>query len=97
MKKKLTLIAFAVIACITMSSCKVSTEQLTKEVKQHMIEEYQKDGSNIEVKDLTLIHKSGNDYSGIAVLESDGEELKCDVEVVYDGDSFQWKVTPMEQ
>ena len=53
-------------------SCGMSTEELQKEVKASIIEELKEDPKyeGVEVIDLSLIHKEGNEYVGILnVLE----------------------------
>ena len=53
-------------------SCGMSTEELQKEVKASIIEALKEDSKyeGVEVIDLSLIHKEGNEYVGILnVLE----------------------------
>ena len=53
-------------------SCGMSTEELQKEVKSSIIETLKEDPEyeGVEVIDLSLIHKDGNEYVGILnVLE----------------------------
>lgn len=53
-------------------ACGMSTEELQKEVKSSIIETLKEDPEyeGVEVIDLSLIHKDGNEYVGIlSVLE----------------------------
>ena len=53
-------------------SCGISTEELQKEVKESIIETLKEDPNYdwVEVIDLSLIYKEGNEYVGIInVLE----------------------------
>lgn len=67
-------------------------ENTTKKI---MVEEFKKQGSNLVVKDLTLVHKSGNEYSGIAECTVDGEAAQYAVKVIYDGNKVQaeWELS----
>jgi hypothetical protein len=89
----------SVTLSILLFSCGKSTEDLTKEVKQSMAAEFEKNEDyNVKIKDLSLIKKTNTEYSGILDTE---ESLKSDpstkaehrysVEVVTDGKTFQWQ------
>lgn len=67
-------------------------EAATKEI---MVEEFKKQGVNCVVKDLTLVHKSGNEYSGIANCKVDGEEAQFSLNVLCDGTNVQaeWELS----
>tara|TARA_A200000113_G_C8660231_1_gene288821 strand:+ start:32 stop:304 length:273 start_codon:yes stop_codon:yes gene_type:complete len=73
-------------------ACALSTEELAKEIKQSMIEQYADSDFDIEVVDFSLVHKGGNEYKGFLELNVDGNEYKRTVEVIYDGDSYSWEV-----
>lgn len=64
MKKLLILLALMLVSC----EQRMSTEQLTKEIKQNMIEHFAEnsDVAKVELVDLSLIHKGGNEYKGVA-------------------------------
>ncbi|MBV6492950.1 MAG: hypothetical protein LDLANPLL_00956 [Turneriella sp.] len=58
-----------------------------------MLETWRKEGLDWRIaKKLLLTHKSNNQYSGIMTLAVDGEATQVIVDVVYDGDSFQWQI-----
>ena len=67
-------------------------EAATKEI---MVEEFKKQGVNCVVKDLTLVHKSGNEYSGIANCKVDGEDAQFSLNVLCDGTNVQaeWELS----
>lgn len=63
--------------------------------KMILINEFIKDkGVLLDIKDMTLIHKVGNEYTGIVKCTIDGEATQFDVNVVYDGSdvlvTWQW-------
>jgi hypothetical protein len=47
---------------------------------------------NIRLKSLTLVHLTGDEYSGLVVVDVSGREEQHDVEVNYDGRKFAWKL-----
>ena len=84
-------IAAAIIVLIIIGSrmggSKISNiEKTTKEI---MVKEYKKDGSNLVIKDLSLTHKSGNEYKGIAECTLDGQNVQFVLDVVSDGKTVQ--------
>ena len=76
---------------------RMSTEELTQEIKQNMIEHFAEndDVANIKLVDLKLVHKGGNEYKGMAdvIIEnpvadllndwSELDILKKNIEVTY--------------
>ena len=64
------------------------TDMLQKEVKNGMIEKMKEKGQTLKVTDFTLVHKDGNNYTGLATCTLDGERIDLDVTVVYDGKSY---------
>ncbi|MFN5331885.1 MAG: hypothetical protein ACK5BR_07635 [Bacteroidota bacterium] len=95
MKSPLKKLALLLILCLTvsLSSCKLSTEELAKEVQVSMEETWDKEGvTGISIQSFTLTHKSGNEYSGILETLEDGESMKYTVEVIYDGENMQWEI-----
>lgn len=76
-----------------LSSCSLSTDELAKEVEISMKETWASEGiTGIEIESFMLTHKSGNEYSGILETKEDGETVKYSVEVIYDGENFQWEI-----
>ena len=77
----------------TFSSCKLSTEELAKEVRISIQETLNEQGTTgISIKDFTLVHESGNKYSGILTTIEDGYEYKYTVNVIYDGNNMKWEI-----
>ena len=60
----------------------MSTEELTQEIKQSMIEHFEDndDVVNIKLVDLNLVHKGGNEYKGHAdvIIENPVADLLND-------------------
>lgn len=93
MKKHLLILLLTFYACET----RMSTEELTQEIKQNMIEHFAEndDVADIKLVDLKLVHKGGNEYKGIAdvIIEnpvadllndwSEQDILKKNIEVTY--------------
>ena len=64
--KKLLVLLLIFISC----EIRISTEELTQEIKQDMIEHFAEndDVTDIKLIDLKLVHKGGNEYKGLADL-----------------------------
>jgi hypothetical protein len=77
-----------------LAGCGVSTETLTKQVRASIEETWAKDHDlkNLRIKSFMLVHKSGNQYAGVLEADADGEALSLNLDVVYDGKTFVWKV-----
>ena len=110
MKKLLFLLLF--IPLVFSCEQRMSTEELTQEIKQNMIEYFAEndDVANIKLVDLKLVHKGGNEYKGMAdvIIENPVADLLNDwseqdilnknvevtysVEVIYDGEMFNWEI-----
>ena len=93
MKQLILLLLLTFYACET----RMSTEELTQEIKQNMIEHFAEndDVANVKLVDLKLVHKGGNEYKGMAdvIIEnpvadllndwSELDILKKNIEVTY--------------
>ena len=91
MKKYLLILLLTFYACET----RMSTEELTNEIKQNMIEHFAENDADIELVSFGLVHKGGNEYKGVidliipnpvADLMNDWSEqdiLKKNIEVTY--------------
>ncbi len=90
--KTIKTLLFAAIIAIALSSCGNSIEEVTKNVKSSMEEEFQ--GKGITIKRLDLVKKAKNEYSGILETSELNGNFKYSVEVVDDGEQFIWKTTP---
>ena len=97
MKKLILLLVF--ISLVFSCEQRMSTEELTQEIKQNMIEHFAEndDVANVKLVDLKLVHKGGNEYKGMVdviienpvadllnnAFENDYLELKKNIEVTY--------------
>ena len=97
MKKLILLLLF--IPIVFSCEQRMSTEELTQEIKQNMIEHFAEndDVANVKLVDLKLVHKGGNEYKGHAdviienpvadllnnAFENDYLELKKNIEYSY--------------
>ena len=66
------------------NNCATNT-QVEKTTKAIMIEKSIENGIVLDVKDITLVHKNGNEYTGIAECEVNGEKVQYSLKVTYDG------------
>ena len=80
MKKLILLLLF--IPLVFSCEQRMSTEELTQEIKQNMIEYFAEndDVANIKLVDLKLVHKGGNEYKGMAdvIIENPVADLLND-------------------
>ena len=80
MKKLIVLLLF--IPIVFSCEQRMSTEELTQEIKQDMIEYFAEndDVANIKLVDLKLVHKGGNEYKGMAdvIIENPVADLLND-------------------
>lgn len=83
-----TFLALALIGC----SPKLTTGELTEVVKTSIEDEVASYGATVQ--SLRLTHKSGNIYSGILETNEPNGEFTYTVEVIYDGENFQWEIIP---
>jgi hypothetical protein len=71
----------------------MSTGQLAKEVQKNIVETWSENGITLRVtKDLLLVKKSNTEYSGLMTVSAFGETEQLTVNVIYDGESFSWKI-----
>lgn len=90
------IVATIIIVAVNMSgSSKSDIEKTTKEI---MVERYKKEGVNLVVKSLYLVHKRGNEYSGIAECKVDGVDVQFSLKVLSDGQAVQaeWELSDIE-
>lgn len=89
-------IFMSLLLSFTLFSCKISTGQLENEVQNLMEEKFEEAGLNIKVNNISLVHKGGNDYTGLVILECEGEIEQFDINVICDGESFQYEIVNFE-
>ena len=75
----------------------LSIDELSENVKQSIIEEYEKDEDArgfFDVKDIKLHQAESNNYNGIVTLwhKKYEEEIKLDIQVVCEEGMMQWKL-----
>ena len=73
-----------------------SNEELAEEVKESIIEEFNKDEllkGKATVKELTVIHKKENNYSGVLKTQVNSENISVDVDITFDGESIRWEIS----
>lgn len=87
MKFLLTSLLFSILF-----SCGTNTNDLATEVQLSMEETFANENLEIEITSLQLVHKQGNEYSGILETMEDGEKFTYSVEVISDGDTFKWEI-----
>ncbi len=90
--KTLTRSLLLIFAAVLFTACSLSTEQLADEVKKDMSNSAEFKEREITVKEFTLVHKAGNEYNGLLKTKEPNGEFTYTVDVVYDGESFTWKV-----
>ncbi len=89
---------YSLIISTLLISCNggVSKELLTSKVRIDINVELQKRASeagiNLNINSFGLIHKAGNEYSGILKTTEGDEEYTYQVDVTVDGDSYMWKI-----
>ena len=96
MKKLLILFLFVIISC----DFRLSTQELAETIEKDLIERLANDPdtADVEFVEFNLLHKGGNEYLGmLEVLEPNAvtgekDEVKFDVEVLYDGETYRWEI-----
>ena len=78
-----------------LNGCSSNTSQIETVTKNLMKEKIEEDGNTLLFKDFTLVHKSGNEYTGIAECKVNGEDVQYSVKVICDGTNVQaeWELT----
>ena len=89
-------IVFSLMICFLVACSGVSKEALADKVKNDIDVEFSKrateSGITYTIDNLDLVHKSGNEYSGILKTTEDGAEFTYQVDVTVDGDTYMWKI-----
>lgn len=89
----LMVIALACTAAQFFGLERLSVDQLRDQVRTNIETKLKENPvtQNVRIKDFTLIHRGGNDYTGILVADSDAGEERLPIEVTYDGENFVLK------
>lgn len=78
------------LVALTLCACSLSTSDLENEVKDLVNQKLS--GTGIKATNVLLTHVEGNDYSGIVTLTDGSDAEEFDINVVYDGRSFQYEI-----
>jgi len=81
---------FVFFSMFLLSSCKLSTNDLTEKVKTSMEEKFA--GKGITIKSLILTKNTGNEYAGVLETKEPNGDFTYSVQVVYDGQNMTWKI-----
>lgn len=102
MKKVLSTLIVMFMTITIFTGCKYvnkmlkSNEELAEEVKESIIEEFNKDEllkGKATVKELTVIHKKENNYSGVLKTQVNSENISVDVDITFDGETIKWEIS----
>ncbi len=106
MKKFRWFIATCILAVASLGliSCELTVQDVEKTTKEIIVEEYEKEGSTMEIDDLTLTQSETKKktYTGTATGTLDGENVKLTITsnvVSYDSGDIvvaKWDVEPLE-
>lgn len=108
MKRLSSLLAGIAMAILFLASC-IPAEIVAKEVKLGIAQEMANNPdlvsdisanslgiSDIQVSDVTLIHKEGKQYTGFATFKirywGRYEQVKYPIDVIYDGFNYLWEI-----
>ena len=92
-RKLIPLMAFFIcLALFSGCSGRLSTEELSVEVKKSMEEYFAQNEMEVEITSLVVTHKSENEYKGIvSTVEPEGN-FDYAVEIIYDGENMTWEI-----
>lgn len=94
--KKITM---TLCVAVSLAGCgKMDSQELAEQVKLEMQRDLvkQDDYSSLKIGQVTLVHKGGVVYEGIATGDIQGLSVTFDVKCEYDGASLLWNVTPKD-
>lgn len=74
----------------------VDTKQMAEKVKPLILAEWHNEPElrDTTIQDNTLVHKSGNMYTGIINATINGESDRLILEITHDGKNLIWQVNP---
>lgn len=85
--------ALIALALAPLGCDRLSTEELTSQVRASMEKKYS--GSGVVIQKFMLTKKGGNEYSGILETREPNGQFTYRVDVIYDGKSFTWAAKQM--
>ncbi|MBI4639787.1 MAG: DUF4339 domain-containing protein [Candidatus Tectomicrobia bacterium] len=85
------------VLCVILSytgDIKIPVSDLQGQVRQSIEQKFQGDSSigPFKIINFSLVHKQGNEYSGLLEVEQNGTNSQCAVQVTYDGKQFMWQL-----
>lgn len=83
---------FFTVLCLTLIACRLSTDDLAKEVQASIEETLKTDSSGIKITSFVLTQKGGNEYAGVLDTDESGNKFTYNVEVIYDGKNMKWEI-----
>jgi len=95
MKHKPLLIILILASLWAISSCRPSTDQVAKEVRQYIIEDFAEKGFSEYIDSighLVVVHVSNNNYEGVLDVVIDNETYKLPVHIVRDNKNTMYEV-----
>lgn len=95
MFKKITFIFAAFFACLFITACSPSTEDIAAEVRAGIEKQFERPEVriyNVKITNLTVTHIQGNQYKGILEVTENGRPQTYVVEIIHDGKTVQWEV-----
>lgn len=87
--------ALGITIAIVLAGCGgTSAEELAKEVHAEIAKKVASDPEleGLQLGELTLVHRSGNEYRGILDVTDDGVQQQLSVSVTYDGSTLLWEI-----
>jgi len=86
------IIVFVFFCSLLVAGCGLSTEELTKQVRESIEETWKDQGAKIKIDDFTLVKKSKTEYKGILNVSAYGEKQTLTVNVTVDGKNLMWQI-----
>lgn len=98
MKNVVKCIIFVCVVAALAGCGKMDSKELADKVKLEMQRDLvkQDDYSSLKIGEVTLVHKGGVVYEGVATGDIQGLSVSFDVKCEYDGVSLLWNVTPKD-
>ncbi len=90
--KIILLLALLISSCTNGNTVDMLTSQIRSEIDSQLQERASEAGISLSVDSFVLTHEGGNDYIGILETTEGGVEVQYIVDVVYDGNSYVWRI-----
>lgn len=90
--KKFKYLLIALVAAV-LCSCAMSVEDVAEEVRDDIKTKLEAQGNtNVQVGEVVLVHKGGNDYTSVVSVSANGYTQDCSLYVTFDGESYTWEL-----